>query len=207
MLALNTLRPYILSSFHVALRSYRTPFLSCRLPIHTLTSSSVSAMDNTPEYTQDSYDFGPYKIDKSEVFYTTELSFALVNLRPVVPGHVLVCPKRMVKRFTDLTKEETTDLWLSAQHIGSKIESHFQASSLTFTIQDGPQSGQTVPHVHIHILPRKVGDFEKSDEVYDVIDEKEVKLKEKLDLDKERKDRSRDEMVEEGNELRALFCV
>ncbi|GLJ37030.1 hypothetical protein SUGI_0750330 [Cryptomeria japonica] len=167
----------------------------------------VSAMDNTPEYTQDSYDFGPYKIDKSEVFYTTELSFALVNLRPVVPGHVLVCPKRMVKRFTDLTKEETTDLWLSAQHIGSKIESHFQASSLTFTIQDGPQSGQTVPHVHIHILPRKVGDFEKSDEVYDVIDEKEVKLKEKLDLDKERKDRSRDEMVEEGNELRALFCV
>ena len=35
--------------------------------------------------------------------------------------------------------------------------------------QDGPQAGQTVPHVHIHILPRKVGDFEKNDEIYDAV--------------------------------------
>ena len=36
--------------------------------------------------------------------------------------------------------------------------------------QDGPAAGQTVPHVHIHILPRHVNDFEKNDEVYDAID-------------------------------------
>jgi bis(5'-adenosyl)-triphosphatase len=151
------------------------------------------------------YYFGPYKIEKNEVFFTTELSFALVNLRPVVPGHVLVCPKRLVKRFADLTAEETTDLWLSAQKVGSKLESHLKASSLTLTIQDGPEAGQTVPHVHIHILPRKGGDFEKMDEVYDVIDIKEKELKEKLDLDKERKDRTTDEMAEEADEFRALF--
>ena len=38
-------------------------------------------------------------------------------------------------------------------------------------LQDGPAAGQTVPHVHIHILPRKAGDFEKNDEVYEAIDE------------------------------------
>ncbi len=37
--------------------------------------------------------------------------------------------------------------------------------------QDGPQAGQTVPHVHIHVLPRRVGDFEKNDEIYDAIDD------------------------------------
>lgn len=37
--------------------------------------------------------------------------------------------------------------------------------------QDGPHSGQTVPHVHVHILPRKPGDFEHNDQVYDAIDE------------------------------------
>lgn len=35
--------------------------------------------------------------------------------------------------------------------------------------QDGPQAGQTVPHVHIHVLPRKGGDFEKNDEIYDAV--------------------------------------
>eukprot|EP01018_Ginkgo_biloba_P004644 Gb_20573 [translate_table: standard] len=151
------------------------------------------------------YMFGPYKIDKNEVFFTTELSYALVNLRPVVPAHVLVCPKRLVKRFADLTVEETTDLWLSAQRIGGKLETYFKASSLTFTIQDGPEAGQTVPHVHIHILPRKINDFEKNDEIYDAIDVKENELREKLNLDKERTDRTLDEMVAEANELRALF--
>uniref|UniRef100_A0A0C9RQ64 Bis(5'-adenosyl)-triphosphatase n=1 Tax=Wollemia nobilis TaxID=56998 RepID=A0A0C9RQ64_9CONI len=151
------------------------------------------------------FDFGPYKIDKSEVFYTTKLSYAVVNLKPVVPGHVLVCPRRMLPRFADLSTEETIDLWLSAQRIGSALQSHFNASSLTFTIQDGPEAGQTVPHVHIHILPRKSDDFDKNDEVYDVIDVKEEQLKQKLDLDKERKDRTSDEMAQEANELRALF--
>jgi len=43
--------------------------------------------------------------------------------------------------------------------------------SLTLCIQDGPQAGQTVPHVHIHVLPRKEGDFENNDQVYDEIGE------------------------------------
>jgi len=36
-------------------------------------------------------------------------------------------------------------------------------------LQDGPKAGQTVPHVHVHILPRKDGDFENNDEIYDVV--------------------------------------
>lgn len=149
--------------------------------------------------------FGPYKIGAGEVFLTTEHTFAFVNLRPVVPGHVLVSSKRVVPRFTELTDEEATDLWLTAKRIGAKLEPHFCGSSLTFAIQDGPYAGQTVPHVHIHILPRKSGDFEKMDDVYDEIDQKEQELKKKLDLDEERKDRTRDEMVAEAGELRKLF--
>ncbi|XP_024981539.1 bifunctional bis(5'-adenosyl)-triphosphatase/adenylylsulfatase FHIT-like [Cynara cardunculus var. scolymus] len=151
------------------------------------------------------YKFGPYKIDSKEVFYSTDLSYALVNLRPLLPGHVLVCPRREVKRFVDLTTEETSDLWISAQKIGRLLENYHKASSLTFAIQDGPQAGQTVPHVHIHIVPRKGGDFENNDEIYEAIDEKEKELKKTLDLDKERKDRSMEEMAKEADEYRKLF--
>ncbi|XP_076917553.1 bifunctional bis(5'-adenosyl)-triphosphatase/adenylylsulfatase FHIT-like isoform X2 [Bidens hawaiensis] len=151
------------------------------------------------------YKFGPYKIDQKEVFYSTDLSYALVNLRPVNESHVLVCPRREVKRFVDLTAEETNDLWISAQKIGKQLENYHKASSLTFTIQDGPHAGQTVPHVHIHILPRKGGDFENNDEIYEAIDEKEKELKKTFDLDKERTDRSIDEMAQEAAEYRKLF--
>lgn len=39
-------------------------------------------------------------------------------------------------------------------------------------LQDGPAAGQSVPHLHVHILPRKEGDFANNDEVYDAIDDK-----------------------------------
>ncbi|KAM3256729.1 hypothetical protein ACQJBY_049262 [Aegilops geniculata] len=141
------------------------------------------------------YKFGPYRIDAREVFHATPLSYAMVNLRPLLP----------VKRFTDLSTDETSDLWVTAKEVGVRLEQYHKASSLTFAIQDGPQAGQTVPHVHIHVIPRKKGDFENNDEIYDAIDVKEKELKEKLDLDVERKDRTMEEMSHEANEYRALF--
>ncbi|KAH7296576.1 hypothetical protein KP509_26G028900 [Ceratopteris richardii] len=115
-------------------------------------------------------------------------SFAFVNLRPVVPGYVLVCSKRVVPCFVDLTDEEVIDLWTTAKHVGVKIEPHYGVGSLTFGIQDGLYAGQTVPHVHVHILPRKEGDVKILDEVYDELDRKERELKKHLDAEAERKD-------------------
>jgi bis(5'-adenosyl)-triphosphatase len=50
-------------------------------------------------------------------------------------GHVLVSPKRVAPRFSDLDSKEVADLWALAQRVGSRIESHYQAKALTFTIQ------------------------------------------------------------------------
>ncbi|CAK9193678.1 unnamed protein product [Sphagnum troendelagicum] len=109
--------------------------------------------------------FGKFKIDPSEVFLVTDHSYAFVNLKPVVP----VSSRRVVNRSLDLTSEEVSDLWLTSKYVGQKLEPFYNASSLTFTIQDGPKAGQTVPHVHVHILARKDGDFENNDEIYDVL--------------------------------------
>ncbi|KAI3964959.1 hypothetical protein MKW92_027513 [Papaver armeniacum] len=157
-------------------------------------STSVSG-PSSEEY----YMFGPYKVYHKEVFHTTHLTFAMVNLRPLLP----------VKRFVDLTLEEATDLWLTAHKVGGTLEDHYQASSLTFTIQDGPEAGQTVPHVHIHILPRRAGDLMrrngKHDRFYDAIDEKEKELKQGFDLDIVRKDRTWEERTQEAHVFRKLF--
>eukprot|EP00215_Chloropicon_roscoffensis_P010538 CAMPEP_0196643984 /NCGR_PEP_ID=MMETSP1085-20130531/6548_1 /TAXON_ID=41879 ORGANISM="Pycnococcus sp, Strain CCMP1998" /NCGR_SAMPLE_ID=MMETSP1085 /ASSEMBLY_ACC=CAM_ASM_000807 /LENGTH=175 /DNA_ID=CAMNT_0041973503 /DNA_START=125 /DNA_END=649 /DNA_ORIENTATION=+ len=160
--------------------------------------------------------FGPWTISRNEVFAESPLSFAFVNLKPVVPGHVLVAPKRVVKRFGSLTNDEVADLWQLAKVVGHGLESSAHdlfpdASrsrkpeySLTLCIQDGPQAGQTVPHVHIHVLPRKEGDFENNDQVYDEIDDGEKGLTKQLD-DESRRERTREEMAEEAGRFRALF--
>lgn len=119
--------------------------------------------------------FGPVCIDQSQVFYQSEHAIGLVNIKPVLPGHVLVISRRRCPRFIDLSSEEVTDLWLSAQQIGRSLEQAHGGTSLTLAIQDGADAGQSVPHVHIHILPRKRLDLPDNDQIYDMIEESGLK--------------------------------
>ncbi|MBN3275485.1 FHIT triphosphatase, partial [Polyodon spathula] len=144
--------------------------------------------------------FGQHVVKASAVFLQSELSFALVNRKPVVPGHVLVCPIRSVERFHDLRPEEVADLFQTTQRVSSVVEKHFCGSSLTIAIQDGPEAGQTVKHVHVHVLPRKHGDFEKNDSIYD-----ELQKHDKEAEDIPAKWRSEEEMAAKADALRKYF--
>jgi bis(5'-adenosyl)-triphosphatase len=94
----------------------------------------------------------------------------------LVQTDVLVAPKRVVKRFAGLTHDEVTDLFVSAQKVLSAIEREYNATSCTLAIQDGQDAGQTVEHVHLHIVPRRPGDFQRNDDVYDKIHDSETSL-------------------------------
>lgn len=102
--------------------------------------------------------FGPFDVH-TQVFYTTPLSFALVNLKPLLPGHVLVCPRRPHRRLTDLDRDELADLFAAVQTVQRMLAAHYfaaaaAAGSFNLAVQDGPDAGQTVPHVHVHVIPR-----------------------------------------------------
>ncbi|KAG8950484.1 hypothetical protein FRC04_007499 [Tulasnella sp. 424] len=158
-----------------------------------------------------------------QVFFQSRLCFGLVNLKPIVPGHILVVPKRVVPRLADLTREEITDLFGSAQRIGQVVEREYKAESLTVACQDGPAAGQSVPHVHIHVLPRKWVDFGgNNDAVYPALDETESSMlddiattapephkhrgRPQLKVDNEsRKPRTLEEMEEEAVWLKGFF--
>lgn len=117
---------------------------------------------------------------------------------------VLVIPRRVAPRLADLTAEEVSDLFLSVQTIGSRIERETGAQSLTVAVQDGPYAGQSVPHVHVHVLPRKKGDFEPMDDVYNEL--------ENVDLDADQRGASRKPKAEkikmdsERKDVRRLLC-
>ena len=115
------------------------------------------------------FKFGQVTIDGDMVFYCTELSYAFVNKKCVVPGHVLVAPRRDRLRLPELTPAEVADLFQVAQLAQRLMEKVHQADSATVCVQDGPAAGQTIKHVHVHVLPRKPDDFAFNDDVYDAL--------------------------------------
>mmetsp|Transcript_2187 Transcript_2187/g.4000 ORF Transcript_2187/g.4000 Transcript_2187/m.4000 type:complete len:211 (+) Transcript_2187:208-840(+) len=178
-------------------------------------STAKSARSNATAY---SY-FGKFKIThRDQVFFASKHSLGIVNLKPIVPGHVLVIPKRVKPRLKDLTTDEVTDLYLSVNKIGPILEQHYRATALNIATQDGIDAGQSVPHVHVHILPRRPRDIEPNDKVYDEIENWNSKSdalvsqnkdhntnKLQVPADEERRARSMEEMASEASELRGLF--
>jgi bis(5'-adenosyl)-triphosphatase len=118
----------------------------------------------------------------------TRLSIAIVNLKPLLPGHVLVSPRRVVARFNDLSAAEVQDLFLTVQRVSRMVERVYDASSLNIAIQDGVDAGQSVPHVHAHIIPRKKDDLEEkggTDAIYEMMESEDADLNKQL-AEKER---------------------
>ncbi|KAF2714245.1 HIT-like protein [Pleomassaria siparia CBS 279.74] len=119
--------------------------------------------------------FGSFVVT-NQVFHTTPLSYALVNLKPLLPGHVLVSPRRIVPRLHDLSPAEVQDLFLTVQRVSRMVERVFAATSLNIGIQDGVDAGQSVPHVHAHIIPRKIDDLKDrggNDAIYGMLEGEE----------------------------------
>jgi bis(5'-adenosyl)-triphosphatase len=155
--------------------------------------------------------FGKYAIPRTQLFFESNLTLAIVNLRPIVPGHVLVLPRRVVARIRELTEEENADLWRSVRDISIWIEVHYSATACNIAVQDGAAAGQTVRHVHVHILPRKPADFERSDDVYDALEHFDGSPAQASRLhvpaDEDRKDRTPEQMAEEATRLRSLVPI
>lgn len=147
------------------------------------------------------YEFGEnIKLSNEVVFLETPLCIAFVNLRPVVKGHIVIIPKKLRLRAVDMTKEEAADLFHIGRHIGAKLEKHYEATSINFSIQDGLEAGQSVEHVHLHILPRRKNDFQKDNEIYE-----RLRNHDKEDKPFSIKARTHQEMADEARELRKLF--
>ncbi|KAK7071244.1 Nitrilase [Halocaridina rubra] len=100
-----------------------------------------------------SYQFGQVTIPGSCIFLKSVHSQAFVNKKPVVPGHILLTPEKPVKRLCDMSSAEVCDSIQLIQIASVVVIKKYNPESIQIVIQDGPAAGQTIEHVHFHLVP------------------------------------------------------
>jgi len=91
---------------------------------------------------------------ENQVFYRGEQVWGLLTYKPATPGHVLIVPKRHVERFENLTADELIEMKELIQKIDAAERRLFGNTGYLLLQKNGSEAGQSVPHVHIHYLPR-----------------------------------------------------
>jgi len=89
-----------------------------------------------------------------------EIGFVILDGFPVSEGHCLVIPKRVYADYFESTEEEVIGLQKLVIEIKSYLDQNYNPDGYNVGINCGEVSGQTVPHVHIHVIPRYAGDME-----------------------------------------------
>jgi diadenosine tetraphosphate (Ap4A) HIT family hydrolase len=86
------------------------------------------------------------------------LAIALRDAFPISPGHTLIVPRRHVGSFFEATVDERAALLELLDNAKRGLDAEFAPDSYNIGINDGPAAGQTVSHLHIHLIPRYSGD-------------------------------------------------
>jgi diadenosine tetraphosphate (Ap4A) HIT family hydrolase len=102
--------------------------------------------------------FCNHVIGKRAPIAETDLTMAVYDAYPLAEGHTLVLPKRHVGLLRCMTPDEQADLWAMTIRILTARGIDPEAADHNIWVNDSPFAGQTAPHVHLHIIPRRPGD-------------------------------------------------
>ncbi|MFA6949103.1 MAG: HIT domain-containing protein [Lentimicrobiaceae bacterium] len=101
--------------------------------------------------------------------------FAIYNHAPVVPGHSMVIPFKHCQDLMELTDDEFDLLFRFVRKITCFLNQYFKTTQFDWSLQQGIAAGQSVSHMHVHIIPRKVHDLPEGQEWYFKLNEDEFR--------------------------------
>ena len=98
--------------------------------------------------------------DEKRIIKENDLAFVIRDGYHVSEGHTLIIPKRHVASFFEITNEERHALLDLLDKAQKALDRELSPAAYNIGINDGVSAGQTVPHLHIHLIPRYKGDVE-----------------------------------------------
>jgi histidine triad (HIT) family protein len=94
----------------------------------------------------------------AKVIMQNEKAMALLDAFPLAAGHTLVIPKSHYAKVQQMSEQDAMAVFEIIWKIADAVEAASQVNASTIAIHNGSEAGQEVPHVHVHIVPRKKGD-------------------------------------------------
>ena len=96
--------------------------------------------------------------EPSRLLVSEGLVLALRDGYPVSRGHSLIVPRRHVGSFRDVSLDEQSAMLAMLQRVRAMLDAELRPDGYNIGINDGAAAGQTVMHVHMHVIPRYRGD-------------------------------------------------
>lgn len=90
--------------------------------------------------------------------YEDDRTLAFLDIKPVNPGHTLVVPKKHYENMEAVPAEDLTALILAVKKVGRLLKEKLGVAGYNLGVNNDPLSGQIVPHLHFHVMPRREGD-------------------------------------------------
>ena len=87
-----------------------------------------------------------------------DLTISFMDIGQVNPGHVIVAAKSHAETLMDLTPDQAAAAFRTARRIARAVEAAFEPEGITVVQANRPAGEQTVPHFHLHVVPRHTGD-------------------------------------------------
>jgi diadenosine tetraphosphate (Ap4A) HIT family hydrolase len=94
----------------------------------------------------------------SRIIDSSSLAWVIRDAYPVSPGHTLIIPKRHIGSFFEATNEERQELLTLLDLARQKLIDEFNPAAFNIGINDGAAAGQTIAHLHVHLIPRFTND-------------------------------------------------
>ena len=106
--------------------------------------------------------------------YEDDEVLAILDIAQTTKGHTLIMPKKHYENMLEMPQEEFSSLMAKAQKLSQKIVANLEANGMNLLINTKEAAGQTIPHIHVHLIPR----YDENDGIRIAFSENQYDLKE-----------------------------
>src|ERR1035437_6055122 len=99
-------------------------------------------------------------------FSESQNFLAIYDIAPILPGHSLIIPKQHIQSIHDLSNDQLNEFLQFGREVTRKLSIFFKTEAFDWIIQENEEAGQSIPHLHLHIILRTKDDLSNAGDWY-----------------------------------------